>query len=95
MNGKSPAEDRYTYHDADGYEERLKRRLRQDMELDPSSAEVILHMRNQIRELQERIRQLEGELTVQHTLRRHRLSQYREIYIEATWIEIADEDEED
>lgn len=95
MNRKLSSDDRYTYHDADGYEERLKRRLRQEMDIDPSSAEVILHMRHQIRELQERVRLLEGELTVQHILRRHRLSQYREVYIEASWIEIADEDEEE
>ncbi len=93
MNRKSSSDDRYYSQDADGYEERLKRRLRQEMGIDPSSADVIMHMRNQIRELHERVRQLEGELTIHHTLRQHRLSRYREVYIEASWVEITDEDE--
>ena len=45
-------------------------------------------LRSQVIELQSRIRQLEAELTAQHASQKLRLTRYREVYYEATWIEL-------
>jgi hypothetical protein len=47
-----------------------------------------LHLRRQVIELQSHIRQLEAELTVQVDSQHTRLARYREVYYEATWIEL-------
>ena len=49
---------------------------------------MILRLRNQVLELQSRIRLLEAELTVQVASQQLRLARYREVYYEATWIEL-------
>ncbi len=49
---------------------------------------MILHLRSQVIELQAQIRQLENELEIQQADRNMRLARYREVYYEATWIEL-------
>ncbi len=80
-------ERRYYFLDDDDYWERVLWRLQQDFELDPEGAELVLHMRRQVVDLQRRIRQLEAELRI-HQHRHHlRLSRFREITYEADWDE--------
>ena len=79
---------RYWYSRHEGYDSRSQRRLQTDLGVDEAAAEVILRLRSQIIELQSQIRQLETELTAQDASRNLRLARYREIYYEATWVEL-------
>ncbi|HEX7621000.1 MAG TPA: hypothetical protein VF359_07380 [Anaerolineales bacterium] len=88
MNPKNPSPKRYWYGPHEGYESRSQRRLQDDLGVDESAAEAILHLRSQVIELQAHIRQLETELTVQVASRQLRLARYREGYYETTWIEL-------
>lgn len=78
----------YWYGQYEGYELRSQRRLQKDLGIDEVAAETILHLRSQVLELQSHIRQLEAELTAQHASQQARLASYREVYYEATWIEL-------
>jgi len=78
---------RYYYEQSEGYKSRSLRRLRNDLGVDEAGAEVILHLRNQIIELQYQIRRLETELSNQNASQTIRLTLYREEYLEATCIE--------
>ena len=78
----------YWYGQYEGYASRSQRRLQEDLGVDEVGAEAILSLRNQIVELQSRIRQLEAELTIQHASQQMRLAHYREVYYEAAWIEM-------
>ncbi len=78
---------RYWYIPYEGYESRCQRRLRVDLGVDEAAAEVILHLRSQVIELQAHIRQLEAELSDQKAGQQVRLARYREVYYEAIWIE--------
>ncbi len=49
---------------------------------------MILHLRSQVLELQAQVRRLQAELTAQYTSQHRRLAPYREVYYEATWIEL-------
>lgn len=69
----------------DSYEFRCSRRLEEELGINRAGTEVILHMRNQIQYLQERVRQLEIELAARHAGRQARLSGYHEYHIEAHW----------
>jgi hypothetical protein len=79
---------RYWYDPYEDYESRSKRRLQDDLGVDETAAETILRLRSQVIELQSQIRQLETELAAQYASQRMRLSRYREVYYEATWIEL-------
>ena len=79
---------RYWYGPYEGYESRGVRRLQNDLGVDEAAAEVILHLRSQVLELQAQIRRLEAELTAQYASQHMRLARYREVYYEATWIEL-------
>ena len=79
---------RYWYVPYEGYESRGVRRLQNDLGVDEAAAEAILHLRSQVIELQAQIRRLEAELTAQYASQHMRLARYREIYYEATWIEL-------
>jgi beta-xylosidase len=79
---------RYWYGPYEGYESRGVRRLQDDLGVDEAAAEAILHLRSQVLELQAQIRRLEAELTAQYASQHMRLARYREIYYEATWIEL-------
>ncbi len=79
---------RYWYDPSEGYESRSQRRLQDDLGVDEAAAETILHLRSQVLELQSHIRRLEAELTAQVANQHVRLARYREVYYEATWIEL-------
>ena len=88
MIPKNPSPKNYLYGPYEGYESRCQRRLQDDLGVDQAAAEAILHLRSQVIELQAYIRQLEAELTAQVASQHMRLARYREIYYEATWIEL-------
>ena len=79
---------RYWYGPYEGFESRSQRRLQNDLGVDEAAAETILHLRSQVIELQSHIRRLEAELTAGYASQHLRLSRYREVYYEATWIEL-------
>ncbi len=79
---------RYWYDPYEDYESRSKRRLQDDLGVDETAAEAILHLRQQVIELQSKICKLEAELAAQYASQHMRLSRYREGYFEATWIEV-------
>ena len=79
---------RYRYDPYEDYESRSKRRLQDDLGVDETAAETILRLRSQVIELQSQIRHLKTELTTQYANQHMRLSRYREVYFEATWIEL-------
>jgi hypothetical protein len=79
---------RYWYDPYEDYESRSMRRLQDDLGVDEAAAETILRLRRQVIELQSQIRQLETELAAQYASQHMRLSRYREVYFEATWIEV-------
>jgi hypothetical protein len=79
---------KYWYRPYEGYETRCQRRLQKDLGVDETAAETILYLRNQVIELQDRVRQMQVELNAQIDNENLRLARYREIYYEATWIEL-------
>jgi len=74
---------------------RRHRRLQDDLGVDEAAAEAILRLRSQVIELQSHIRRLEAELTAQYTSQHMRLARYREVYYEATWIDLEYMDDEE
>jgi hypothetical protein len=85
----------YWYGLYEGYESRSQRRLQDDLGIDEAAAEAILRLRSQVMELQTYVRQLEAELTTHRTSQTMRLARYREVYYEATWIELNNVDDEE
>ena len=79
---------KYRYGLYEGYESRSQRRLQNDLGIDEAAAQMILHLRRQVVELQSRLRQLETELIAQQTSQQLRLTRYCEVYYEATWMEL-------
>jgi hypothetical protein len=88
MISENPTPTRYRYGRSEGYEARSQRRLQDDLGIDGAAADTILHLRKQVIELQSQLRQLEAELTNQSANQQIRLAHYREVYFEATWIEV-------
>ena len=88
MIPENPPPKKYWYGPYQGYESRSQRRLKNDLGVDEAAAEAILHLRRQVIELQSHIRQLEAELNAQVDSQHTRLARYREVYYEATWIEL-------
>jgi hypothetical protein len=88
MIPENPSTKQYRYGRSEGYESRSQRRLQNDLGIDEAAADAILHLRSQVVELQATIRQLEAELTAQSASQHMRLARYREVYFEATWIEV-------
>jgi hypothetical protein len=88
MMPENPSSARFWYGPYEGYESRGQRRLQDDLGVDEAAAEAILRLRSQVLELQARIHQLEAELEAQAASQQVRLRRYREIYYEATWIEL-------
>lgn len=78
----------YWYRPHEGYEVRSHFRLQKDLGLDQTATEAILHLRNQVLELQSLVRQMEIELNAQIGDQKLRLARYREGDYEATWIEL-------
>ena len=88
MIPENPSPKRYWYGSSEGYELRSQRRLQDDLGVDEAAAEVILRLRSQVIELQSHIRKLEIELNAQYASQQLRLARYREVYYEASWIEL-------
>lgn len=88
MIPENPPPKKYWFGPYEGYESRSQQRLKNDLGVDEAAAETILHLRRQVIELQSRVRQLEAELTAQVASQHLRLVRYREVYYEATWIEL-------
>jgi hypothetical protein len=88
MISENPSQKRYFYGPYEGFESRSQRRLQNDLGIDEAAADAILHLRRQVIELQSRLRQLEAELTAQSASQQMRLDRYREVYYEATWVEL-------
>lgn len=88
MKSENSSQKRYLYGPYEGYELRCQRRLKTDLGVNTSAAEAILRLRSQVIELQFQIRHLETELSAQSASQQMRLARYREIYYEATWIEL-------
>ena len=88
MTPENTSRKSYWYGQCEGYELRSQHRLQKDLGIDEAATETILHLRSQVIELQSHIRQLEAELTAQHASQQLRLARYREVYYEATWIEL-------
>jgi len=88
MTPKNSSKNQYRYGPSEGYESRTRRRLKNDLGIDESAAEAILHLRSQVVELQSHIHQLEAELATHAVKQQMRLALYRESYYEATWIEV-------
>ncbi len=88
MIPQKPPPKKYWYGTYEGYELRCQRRLQKDLGVDEAAAEAILHLRRQVVELQAHIHQLESELAAQNANQQLRLTRYREVYYEATWIEL-------
>ena len=92
MSPKNSSKKSYHYAPSEGFELRSLLRLQRDLGIDQAAAEAILHLRSQVMELQEQIRALEVELGAQQASQQIRLATYREIYEEATWIELEIQD---
>ena len=88
MIPENPSPNRYRYGPSEGFESRSQRRLQEDLGIDEAAAGTILHLRSQVIELQSQIRLLEAELAAQSASQQMRLARYREVYYEATWIEV-------
>ncbi len=88
MISETTSQKRYRYAPYEGYESRSQRRLQEDLGIDEAAVETILHLRSQVIELQSHIRRLEAELIAQRVNQQMRLARYREVYYEATWLEI-------
>ncbi len=88
MIPENPPPQKYWYGPYEGYESRSQHRLKDDLGVDEAAAEAILHLRKQVVELQAHIRQLETEIEAQFESKQARLARYREVYYEATWIEL-------
>lgn len=88
MIPENTSEKLYWYGSYEGYEERCQRRLMDDLGVEEAAAETILRLRRQVVELQARVHQLETELIAQQVSQQTRLARYREVYYEATWIEL-------
>jgi hypothetical protein len=92
MIPENPSPKRYWFGPYEGYESRSRRRLLDDLGVDTTTAEAILRLRGQVIELQAHIRRLETELNAQYDSQHMRLAPYREIYFEATWIELVSQE---
>jgi hypothetical protein len=95
MIPENTSSKRYWYGPYEGYESRSQRRLQDDLGVDEAAAEAILRLRGQVIELQTHIRRLEAELTTHNANQTMRLAHYREVYYEATWIELEYADDEE
>jgi hypothetical protein len=93
MIPENPTPKRYRYGPSEGYESRSQRRLKDDLGVDEGTVEAILRLRSQVIELQSQIRRLESELNAHAASQQMRLARYREVYYEATWIELESQDE--
>ncbi len=84
----NPSYKKYRYHIADEDESRCQNRLQVDLGVDEDTAGVILRLRRQVIDLQNRVNDLEAELAGREVNRQSYLAHIRQEYIEAAWIEV-------
>lgn len=90
MGPKSPWDDIFFYSEGEDFDEACRRRLRDELGVNPAGIDVILNMRSQILEMQVRMRQMEAELAAHRSKMEHRMGQYRREIFEAYWYELSD-----
>jgi len=88
MNPEDSSPNRFWYGQFEGYESRCQKRLKKDLGVEQDAAEMILNLRRQVVGLQSHIYELETELSAIKGSLLLRLAHNREIYYEATWIEV-------
>jgi hypothetical protein len=77
---------------ADAYvEQRFRRWLENELELDEDPIEMILHLRRQVLALQAQLGEMEVELSGHRAGQQTRLVQYQETIYEAEWEELTGE----
>jgi hypothetical protein len=91
MMPENKVKKRLNYGPYEGFESRCRRRLQIDLGMDEAAAEAILHLRSQVVELQNQIRQMEIELAAHNAGQEVRLSHYRNVYYEVAWMEMDDQ----
>jgi hypothetical protein len=88
MMPKNRTGKKYRYGPYEGHESRLQRRLNDDLGVNEAAAEAIQRLHSQVLDLQSQIRHLEAGLAAHDASQQLRLARYREVYYEATWIEM-------
>jgi isopentenyldiphosphate isomerase len=88
MNPQDSSPNRFWYGQFEGYESRCQKRLKEDLGLEQDAAEMILNLRRQMVALQSHIYELETELVDLKSSLLLRLDHNRDIFYEATWIEV-------
>ena len=88
MNAHKTFPKRVIYGPYEGYELRCQRRLKTDLGVDEAAAEAVLHLRSQVIDLQSQIRRMQAELRAQSACQQLHFARYREVFYEATWVEL-------
>lgn len=70
--------------------ERCLQRLKEDLGLDNEALEVIIHLRNQLAQLQLRLQALETDIQIYQSNDGSRRTRYQQIFYEAEWEEVED-----
>ncbi len=73
------------------FEARRTQRLREELGINEEGIEVVVRLLTQLEELKERLRLLEAELD-RHARRRSARAARYEVYLEASWREVDEED---
>ena len=93
-NPRNPSRmTRYLPSEQAEYLERCRRRLREELGVNPGAVEVILHLRRQILDLQSRLQALEAELETRNAGRSLRIAEYQQWYYEAAWVQEEEDDD--
>lgn len=82
-------------NDVDHPEERCRRRLREALGVNRAGVDMILHLRRQVLTLQNRVHELELQLTsLENCYRNSILTRYHETYVETSWRDLDEEEDE-
>jgi hypothetical protein len=73
------------YDDSDQFTQRRRRRLREDLDLDEESVEIILRLRSQLVTMQKLVVELQAELAVRRSEHGRRFVEVRRSSSEALW----------
>lgn len=88
MNPQDSSPNRFWYGQFEGYESRCQKRLKENLGIEQDAAELILNLRRQVVALQSHIYELETELVDLKASLLLRLANNRDVFFEATWIEV-------
>ncbi len=82
-------------HEVDLSEDRSRRRLQETLGVNRAGVNTILHLRRQVLTLQNRVHELEVQLTsLENCYRNSLVTRYRETYVETSWRDLDPEEEE-